>query len=124
MSDSLSAIEDLRLTLTGFRHTCTSAARRPAPCLSALSAAIETLGQVKPAKQITCPEEYIRAWSGRKATKSFALSARAIRFLHWEPTVVLDTEFHEHLDAQAYTPGAREIQGLVRACHVRWRKYL
>ena len=94
MSDLLAAIEDLRVSAATFRRNCLTAAERTQPGLSALTATIEALGQVKPASHVLCPEEYVRTWQNRKGVKAFVLSARAIRFLHWEPTVVLDPQLH------------------------------
>lgn len=124
MSELLAAIEDLKVSAATLRGNWVTEAQRPAPTLAALTSAIEALGQVKAAKNIVCPDEYIRIWQNRKAIKPFVLSPRAIRFLHWEPTVVLDPQFHYQLDDRKHTPGARDIQGLVRACHVRWRTYV
>src|SRR5215470_2097098 len=104
MSELLAAIEDLKVSVATLHRNCVAEAQRPAPALGALVAAIEVLGQVKPAKHVVCPEEYIRNWQNRKAVKPFVLSRRAIRFLHWEPTVVLDPHFHYQMDDQKQNP--------------------
>jgi hypothetical protein len=52
------------------------------------------------------------------------LSARAARYLAWVPDVALDPDFHAYLSSRGLHLGARGLQGLVRACHMRWSAYV
>jgi len=124
MSQLLESLEDLRASSTILRRQSEALRQQKAPTLGRLAAAIETLGQNRPAKPLVCPDEYLRAWRERRAGGNVPLLPRAVRFLYWEPQVVLDPAFHSVLDEQKFTMGARGIQGLVRACHLRWAAFL
>lgn len=123
MSDLLVALQDLRNGSSSLRTRCQEIRERPAPKLGRLVAVAESLARPVAARNLPCPQEYVSAWNDRKNRRGFVLPRRAIRFLHWEPSVVLDPQFHYQLDAQQHISSARDIQGLVRACHVQWLRY-
>lgn len=93
--------------------------------LAALRRTVDALGQDRPARALACPEEYLHAWRKLAAGATVVeLGPRATRYLAWEPEVVLNPQFHSYLDEHGLDLGARGIQGLVRACHMRWRAFV
>ncbi|MEW5980723.1 MAG: EH signature domain-containing protein [Acidobacteriota bacterium] len=72
----------------------------------------------------TCPDQYLRAWKAFSRGDPVELGNRAVRYLAWEPDVVLDPRFHRYLRDAKVDLGARSLQGLVRACHLRWPEFV
>lgn len=66
--------------------------------LERLRATIDSLGQVKPAKQVRVPEDYIQQWKEFLTRKRERLESRAGRYLCWEPDVATDARFQDYLD--------------------------
>jgi EH signature protein len=121
-ADLLESLRSLKAGLQILRHD----SERPwsTPPLAALRAAVAALGQDRPARPLVCPDEYRKAWHEFAAGVRVDLGQRAIRYLAWEPSVVLDPRFHYYLDEHEMEIGARGLQGLVRACHVRWNDFV
>src|SRR5262249_340000 len=88
--------------------------------LSRLGKTLLELGQDRPARPLVCPEEYLTAWRRYAEGANAELAPRALRYLSWEPDVVLDLRFHEYLNQAGLELGARSLQGFVRAGHLRW----
>src|SRR5712691_11760 len=122
MSELLDVIGDLRASLAELRRRCD--AQLLPPAMAKLTAAVVGLGQDRPAKPPVCPEEYLNEWKATRSGGKTPLPPRALRYLCWEPFAVLDPQFHHHIDEQRFALGSRGLQGLVRACHLRWSAYL
>jgi hypothetical protein len=50
------------------------------------------------------------------------LSAAAIRFLCWEPSVATDPKFHSYLESQPSPPSPKALRGLLYCYHLNWSR--
>jgi len=91
-----------------------------APRLEKLEEMIADLGTNRPARPVTCPEEYKALWEEYLAGKPMDLAIGAIRFLAWDPAVATGTRFLELLTQKVPQPTARMLQGLVNSLHQAW----
>jgi len=94
--------------------------REPQQFLTNLRKVVNALGQVKPARSIYCPEEYVKQWKDFQEDQAQQLQRRAIRYLCWQPDVATSQPFQYFLDHNHIDLNARSLQGLVRSCHARW----
>ncbi len=122
--DAAEALALIRATLRDIKAEAEFAHRTPPPQPEALRAAVEAVGQDRPARQLVCPEEYLRQWQEVRAGQRPELEPRAIRYLCWESDVATDHRFSAYLDHSKVDLRARSIQGLVRCCHTRWGDHL
>ncbi len=91
--------------------------------ISPLQAICYSVGSNKPYKPLYVPEEYIAKW--RKYLKDGTKpEPRALRYLCWKPDVASDKRFLEYLQQEQINLSARSLQGIVRACHLRWEDVL
>jgi hypothetical protein len=117
-AETFEAILELKSALIMLRRQ--SERGLPIPPMLELQAVVAALAQGRPARVTLCPEEHRVAWKKVLSGGQGSLSLGSIRFLVWEPAVVLDPRFHRYMDRQNYSLGARGLQGLVRACHLHW----
>ena len=94
--------------------------QEPQQYLTNLRKVVNALGQVKPARSIYCPEEYVKQWKDFQVDQAQPLQRRAIRYLCWQPDVATSQPFQYFLDRNQIDVNARSLQGLVRSCHARW----
>ncbi len=87
------------------------------PGLRNLMAALTAQAAVRPRH---CPASYRLAWESYLVDTQHPLSARAVRYLCWEPTVATTERFQHYLDAEVGVLSARTFQGLVWCCHMCW----
>lgn len=88
---------------------------------SPLQSICSSIGPSKPYKPLHVPEEYLRQWENY-LSQNGSLEPRAIRYLCWEPEIASDKKFIDCVDKQVLS--ARSLQGLVRACHIRWNSVI
>jgi len=124
MTTLLNSIETLRRTSNRISLGVDDLKHRPLPSLSKLIEVIKLQEQVKPAKALQTPQEYIQQWENYLSGRLNTIEQRAIRFLCWEPVVATDPKFQEYLDTHKVEIRARSIQGLVYSCHRRWSEEL
>jgi hypothetical protein len=67
-----------------------------------------------------CPAAYVLAWEYYLVDAQKPLSARAVRYLCWEPTVATTAHFQSYLDTEVGELSSRALQGLVWCCHTCW----
>lgn len=91
--------------------------------ISPLQTICSSVGSNKPYKPLFVPEEYIRQWKDFLSTHKNP-GLRALRYLCWEPDVASDKRFFDCLRHEQISLSARSLQGIVRACHLRWNSVL
>lgn len=116
----LSSLRDLRRSLTLLKSETKTVSERPAPKFERLESAIEKLGQAQAPHIVICPDEYLNQWNELLAGQRAELEWRAIRALCWESKVATDMRFQRYLDREWPPLRARALQGMIRACHMRW----
>jgi len=121
-SDLLEVMQAVRAAANALRSAANEQPKNPD--LHALNKAIDSLGQSRQARPLTCPDEYKLAWQSVRKGGDAQLSQRTIRYLAWEPDVVLSIEFHAYLDDKGIELSASGIQGFVRSCHASWPDFL
>lgn len=94
--------------------------REPQQYLTNLRKVVIALGQIRPARSIYCPEEYVKQWKDFQEDQAKQLQRRAIRYLCWQPDVATSHTFQYFLDHNHVDLNARSLQGLVRSCHSHW----
>lgn len=120
-TDLLSALESLKVVVRDLRQAIEQPSSRRNSPLERLRATLDTLGQVKPARRVTVPQDYLHQWQEFLAGKRERLEPpKAVRYLCWEPEVATDERFQDYLDRERIDLSARSLQGLVRSCHARW----
>ncbi len=97
-----------------------AAAERPAPRFERLESAISNLNQTQTIRPLPCPDEYLKLWQEMLAGQRTELEWRAVRALCWEPKAATDLRFQRYLDREWPPLRARALQGMIRACHLRW----
>ena len=120
ISQLLDALRDLGLISTKLRAQSAGAEERFSAPLSKLASTIQRLDVAKAAKPVHCPEEYLREWNDFVSGRRSQMEARLIRFLCWQPNVVMQLRFHQYLKDGSLDLGSRSLQGLVRSCHRLW----
>ncbi|HEX9002436.1 MAG TPA: EH signature domain-containing protein [Blastocatellia bacterium] len=116
----LSSLGELRRSLALLKSETRTAAERPAPKFERLKSVIEQLGQTETIRPLPCPEEYLKQWQEMLAGRRAGLEWRAVRALCWEPKAATDLRFQRYLDREWPPLRARALQGMIRACHMRW----
>jgi len=115
-----STLGELRRSLALMKSETRTAAERPAPKFERLKSVIEQLGQTETIRPLPCPEEYLKQWQEMLAGRRAGLEWRAVRTLCWEPKAATDLRFQRYLDREWPPLRARALQGMIRACHMRW----
>lgn len=90
------------------------------PPLLALDKAIAGLVPGMAGRALRCPADYVVAWQRYVLDPRQPVSARALRYLCWEPEVATEARFLHYLDTVIGTISTRSLQGLVWSCHARW----
>ncbi len=90
------------------------------PPLTALSKAIAALVPGMAGRALRCPAAYIVEWQRYVQDPQQYVSARAVRYLCWEPSVATEERFLSYLEHHVGAIGSRSLQGLVWSCHARW----
>ncbi|MFN0110447.1 MAG: EH signature domain-containing protein [Blastocatellia bacterium] len=116
----LSSLGNLRRSLTLLKSETKAATERPAPKFERLESAIAKLGQTQATAFVFCPDEYLKQWNELLAGQRTELEWRAVRALCWEPKAATDLRFQRYLDREWPPLRARALQGMIRACHMRW----
>lgn len=119
-ADLLSALESLKIVARELKQEIEQPSSRRNSPLERLRVAINTLGQIKPARRVVVPQDYLRQWQEFLAGERERLEPRAVRYLCWEPEVATNERFQDYLDREHTDLSARSLQGLVRSCHARW----
>jgi hypothetical protein len=78
-----------------------------------------SIGSDAPYKPMYVPEEYKQQWEDYLSEKKH-IQPRALRYLCWEPEVASDKRFLQYMNKEQITISARSLQGIVRACHMKW----
>lgn len=91
--------------------------------ISPLQTICNSIGSNKPYKPMFVPEEYIMQWKDYLSTHKNP-ELRALRYLCWEPDVASDKRFFDCLRHEQMSLSARSLQGIVRACHLRWNSVI
>ena len=84
----------------------------------------ESLGSDTIARPVSIPPEYRHYWQEFLSGRRQILDRRTLRYLCWEPDIVITTQFIDHVYDKGLETSHRSIQGLVRACHRRWATLL
>jgi hypothetical protein len=123
MSNDLSSVlfddifKNLRLTNNNLKKC--SEAKFIEEIIAPLYAICNSVGTNKPYKPMFVPEEYVRQWEAYLAMHKKP-DMRALRYLCWKPDIASDKRFFNCLDDEQISLSARSLQGIVRACHLRW----
>jgi EH signature protein len=119
--DLLSSLSSLQQSLELLNGHLEAIGEQPIK-LERLEKTIAWLGEEKTPKRVICPDEYLQQWKDYLAGKVATLEWRVVRSLCWEPGVVTDLRFHNYLDRYWPELNARSLQGMVRACHLKWTR--
>jgi hypothetical protein len=119
-TDLRASLADLRTSLRQLHHETEAVSARHLPNLSRLEQVILSLGQGEPKKPLLCPDEYLRQWREWLDGKRERLEWRVVRALCWEPEAATDMRFQNYLDRFWPDIYSRPLQGMIRACHLRW----
>lgn len=114
------SLRSLQLFARELAQRVNNPVREPQQYLTNLRKAVITLGQIRPARSIYCPEEYVKQWKDFQEDQAKQLQRRAIRYLCWQPDVATSQPFQYFLDQNHVNLNARSLQGLVRSCHSHW----
>jgi hypothetical protein len=118
--DPFEALRALRGVSVEFAHVAENPFSGLDIELSTFRLIVAKLGNGRAARPVSCPEEYRQHWREYCEGRRRSLGPRAERFLCWDPEVATDIRFQQYLDRAQVHVTARSLQGLVRACHVRW----
>jgi hypothetical protein len=119
-STLVDALRDLSRISSKFRAQSIAAEERFSASLSNLSSTIDRLDVAKAVKPVHCPEEYLQEWNNYVAGLRSQMEPRLVRFLCWQPKVVMQRQFYQYLKEANVELGSRSLQGLVRSCHKGW----
>jgi hypothetical protein len=121
LDTAIDALQALRATVRELHAEITGIRRdHKELVLERLRQVVEEVGQNRPARQVTCPEVFVREWNDFVAGKAPPPGPRAIRYLCWKPDISTSDRFREHLQIVRFDLRARSIQGLLRSCHMSW----
>src|SRR5215470_14157088 len=121
VSEPGTALQDTLRRLQRVGQALRQGARYPStPSLTALQNVFATLASHAAVRPRRCPAAYVLAWQYYLVDPQQPLSARAVRYLCWEPAVATDTRFQTYLDTAVGMLSSRSLQGLVWCCHMCW----
>jgi hypothetical protein len=115
-----SSLSELRRSLMWLKSEAKAAAERPMPKFERLESTIAKLSQTQAPPIVFCPDEYLKQWNELLAGQRTELEWRTVRALCWEPKAATDLHFQNYLDREWPPLRARALQGMIRACHLRW----
>lgn len=119
---AIEVLQGLRATLHDLQNEVAAAHRinQSPVVLERLRQVVEEVGQNRPARAVSCPEEFILQWKRFTARQGEAPGLRGLRYLCWHPEISVSASFRELLQEIQFEFRARSIQGLVRSCHMEW----
>src|ERR1700752_4543573 len=116
----LDCFRDLGRASLDFGNSLEHLVYDPKEMLVPLRDQISKLNQTRAYRPIHAPAESIENWKRYLIKRESDLHPRTVKYLCWEPDIATDIRFHNYLDQKQYRLRPQYLQGLVRACHLRW----